>query len=197
MEKELIINGIKYVQFEDEPEFEEKPLSKVAKVGDYVSYPIEYENITDEFNNSETKTGWRVLKNDGVNVTLVSAGCPIKFKHEYGKSKESISKMDDLCNDYLDDKLGMEVRALTKSDIDKLLKCDSWDLDIIDNDLVSLDCRYWLASQFDSSRLYYWYPSSRYVNFWSNFSLGVRPVVVLKSGVKAIGKTDGKWDISL
>ena len=189
MDKEITINGVKYIKADEQEQFEEQLLSKIAKVGDYVDYPFEYNNITDEFGNKENKTGWRVLKNDGVNVTLVSAGCPEKYYHEYGKSKESLLEMDKLCSKYLDAKLAMNTRALTKYDIDELLKCDSWDLETIGNDLVSLNCFYWLASASTTSNLYKWDPNNRRVDYSSDFSYGVRPVVVLKSKVKAVAKS--------
>ncbi len=197
MEKEITINGVKYIKADEQEQFEEQLLSQIAKVGDYVDYPFEYNNITDEFGNKENKTGWRVLKNDGVNVTLVSAGCPEKYYHEYGKSKESLLEMDKLCSKYLDTKLSMNTRALTKYDIDELLKCDSWDLETIGNDLVSLNCFYWLASAYSSDGLYYWDPNRRYVDWDIGNSNGVRPVVVLKSGVKAVAKNKKGYVLSI
>ena len=190
MDNEITINGVKYVKVEEQNEFQEQLLSQVAKVGDYVDYPFEYDNITDCFDKTESKKGWRVLKNDGVNVTLVSAGCPEKYYHEYGKVKESLIEMDKLCSKYLDTKLAMNTRALTKYDIDELLKCDSWELDTIDNDLVSLNCYYWLASAYSSHYLYIWNADARAVYGSYDISFGVRPVVVLKSNVKAVAKNE-------
>ena len=190
MDKEITINGVKYIKADEQEQFEEQLLSRIAKVGDYVDYPFEYENITDEYGKKETKTGWRVLKNDGVNVTLVSAGCPEKYYHERGKSKESLLEMDKLCSKYLNTELAMNTRALTKYDIDELLKCDSWNLNTIDYDLVNLSCYYYLASAYDSSALYNWLPNNRYCSCTFNYSYGVRPVIVLKSKVKSVAKNE-------
>ncbi len=61
------------------------------------------------------------------------------------------------------------------------------------NDMIDIGSYYWLASAYDNYYLYAWYPSNRRVDWNTTISYGVRPVVVLKSGVKfaADGK-DGK-----
>ena len=65
-----------------------------------------------------------------------------------------------------------------------------------DNDMIDIGSYYWLASAYNTDYLYYWagYSSYRYVGTWIFISGGVRPVVVLKSGVKF--KDDGKTGTS-
>ncbi len=56
-----------------------------------------------------------------------------------------------------------------------------------DNDMIDIGSYYWLASTYSTYNLYAWYatPSGRFVDYGNgNNSSGVRPVVVLKSGVK-------------
>jgi len=59
-------------------------LADKVKIGDYVDYPVDYENV-----NEANKTGWRVISKDidldgnesiGT-VNIVSAGCPISYYH--------------------------------------------------------------------------------------------------------------------
>ena len=74
-------------------------LADVVEIGDYVNYPVVYDNV-----NGAKYNGWRVLsKNvdlDGVDspgtVNLVSAGCPLTFKPASGTN--SATK---LTNDFL------------------------------------------------------------------------------------------------
>ncbi len=61
------------------------------------------------------------------------------------------------------------------------------------NDMIDIGSYYWLASASTTDYLHSWDPGKRYVSCSYEISFGVRPVVVLKSGVKfaADGK-DGK-----
>lgn len=56
-------------------------LAEVVKVGDYVNYPVYYDNVA-TYNNSYTPVlhGWRVLSIEGDTVNLVSAGVPLTYK---------------------------------------------------------------------------------------------------------------------
>ena len=76
-------------------------LADVVKVGDYVSYPVEYENVvsyTDEngVEYASTKEGWRVIsiEEDGT-VNLVSAGVPMTYYHAYASIEESVTNLTD------------------------------------------------------------------------------------------------------
>ena len=59
------------------------------KVGDYVNYPVNYNNITVNYNANgltykyaASLTGWRVLSNSNGEVKLISAGIPLSFYHK-------------------------------------------------------------------------------------------------------------------
>ena len=80
-------------------------------VGDYIDIGINYENkqnfsTNDYITNTEALEGWRVLSKSGSGitgtVTLVSAGCPLTFTHNYdnststGYSSMSILMLNDM-----------------------------------------------------------------------------------------------------
>ena len=77
-------------------------LADVVKVGDYVNYPVYYDNVT-TYNGSYTSTykGWRVISKDvdidgnesiGT-VNLISAGVPLTYYHNYGDSTTSVENL--------------------------------------------------------------------------------------------------------
>lgn len=66
-------------------------LADVVKVGDYVNYPVYYDNVRDSYSYKSNYKGWRVISKDididgneaiGT-VNLVSAGMPLTFYSEY------------------------------------------------------------------------------------------------------------------
>lgn len=79
------------------------PFADVAKVGEYVNYPVAYENVTLENGQVSAMCGWRVIKKYHDYVYLISAGTPLAL---------SFSKEDDT-NEGHD-----KIRALLKWDMD-------------------------------------------------------------------------------
>ena len=76
-------------------------LSERVKVGDYVNYPVYYDNVyTNNRQNKASLTGWRVLSKDvdidgnpaPGTVNLVSAGVPLTYYH-YNNAETSIKKL--------------------------------------------------------------------------------------------------------
>ena len=76
-------------------------LADVVKVGDYVNYPVYYDNVyTSDTNYKSTYKGWRVISkdvdidgNEAVGtVNLVSAGVPLTYYHS-GASTTSIKNL--------------------------------------------------------------------------------------------------------
>jgi hypothetical protein len=55
------------------------PLADMVSIGDYVNYPVAYENITLENGQKSNLTGWRVLNKYLDCVYLISAGTPLAF----------------------------------------------------------------------------------------------------------------------
>ena len=69
-------------------------LADRVKVGDYVNYPVYYENVaTRDGSYTASLTGWRVLsiEDDGT-VNLVSAGVPLTYYH-YNNAETSIKNL--------------------------------------------------------------------------------------------------------
>ena len=76
-------------------------LADVVKVGDYVNYPVYYDNVyTDDTNYKSTYKGWRVISkdvdidgNEAVGtVNLVSAGVPLTYyNHSASTSVENLA----------------------------------------------------------------------------------------------------------
>lgn len=62
-------------------------------VGDYVNYPVYYDNVVDTGNNCSTYNGWRVFEINGDEVKIVSAGCPLLYRYKYGYSVETIKNL--------------------------------------------------------------------------------------------------------
>ena len=54
-----------------------KPLSSVVNIGDYVNYPVKYENVTLPNGQRSNLNGWRVLNIVQNHVQLISAGTPL------------------------------------------------------------------------------------------------------------------------
>lgn len=54
-----------------------KPLSSVVRIGDYVNYPVKYENVTLPNGQRSELNGWRVINIVQNHVQLISAGTPL------------------------------------------------------------------------------------------------------------------------
>ena len=69
------------------------PLSNTVRIGDYVNYPVHYNNVNSDGTSAKsTYTGWRVIgvEDDGT-VNLVSAGVPLTYYQDgNGTNSESI-----------------------------------------------------------------------------------------------------------
>ena len=68
------------------------------KIGDYVNYNIQYENLNsykDEFKAKDEYEGWRILSiNEDDNVVrLVSSGIPLTYYYKYNTVKKSVEEL--------------------------------------------------------------------------------------------------------
>lgn len=86
------------IEREEENSFKGQNLADVVEIGDYVNYPVEYENVEVLGNKSSLK-GWRVISknidldgnhSEGI-VNLVSAGVPLTFWYYLPKATASKS----------------------------------------------------------------------------------------------------------
>lgn len=230
-------------------------LSEVVSIGDYVNYPVYYDNV-----NGSTYKGWRVISKDvdidgnaaPGTVNLVSAGVPLTFYHP-GTSDTSVNALainflttaftagtnhtyrktgynpyktlsETFNNKYTavyesdtsvtypsyTSQTGtktagtLKVRALTKEDIISAASAmgapiSSWGSSLTNakyQNLFHVNAYYCLASA--SSYGYLWCVYSGGSVNDGIYEYGVRPVVSLKSTVKASGKNAiGTWNIEV
>ena len=69
-------------------------LSDVAEIGDYVSYPVSYDNVVTLSSYTSSYNGWRVISKDvdldgnssPGTINIVSAGCPLSYYHSSNSS---------------------------------------------------------------------------------------------------------------
>ncbi len=199
-------------------------LASQVEIGDYVDYPVPYENVyTDNNKYKSTYTGWRVLDIDGDNVTLVSAGTPLTYYHginpeqsiknltvnflsgdEYTTDSEFVFENHGFRNNKLTNVFGNEftesVSSMAKADIDKILGETSVGNTSLRKcgSLLDNNTYYYLATVCYSERL--WFVDGHYgaVNNRSNMLLGVRPKVSLVSGIKTSGRNiSGAWELEM
>ncbi len=199
-----------------------RKLSEVAKVGDYVDYPVDYANVRDMDDYTNIKTGWRVLVCEEGNVKLVSAGIPLRYYHgddsdysvdllridflyipiddsRYGFIKCGFSTSGRDLSKVFPSEYTLSVRALTKEDIEgaSKLKRVNYDYYITKSELFKTGASYWLASVDEGP--YMWrVDKDGNVQGRHGFVSGIRPVVRLKSKIQTTGKNaNGAWKICM
>ena len=219
-------------------------LADVVKIGDYVNYPVYYDNVN-TFNNSYKSTldGWRVISKDvdldgqpsEGTVNLVSAGVPLTYYHGTAGDtlvtalttnflttsftlsdkntyrKKGFLAYESLINTFTnkytemkEDGITPRVRAMIKEDILRAtglteMKAGS-EMALADakyQTLFANRCYYWLASVRISSGVWCVFFDGN-AGAASSKEYGIRPVVSLKSTVKATG-TDmvSAWNIEI
>ncbi len=198
-------------------------LSDVVKMGDYVDYPVDYENVSDEFGNKTDKKGWRVIGIEEGEVKLVSAGIPLTYRYNLGAEEiervlrqefldipysnlwgnygecgfRAMTKGDNLRSIFPKEYTTF-VRALDKEDIEDVIgrKVGRNNLLIERNDLLHLGEYYWLASAYNTNK-YMWCVCSADPLFYDyGEEYGMRPVVYLKSNIQTNGRNaNGAWKI--
>lgn len=199
-------------------------LASQVQIGDYVDYPVYYDNVYTYNDNAKFKstyTGWRVLDIDGDVVKLVSAGTPLTYYHgnNSANSVKAITE-DFLTTTYAGNKQGGiytyylslesafggvagpytdSVRAMNKDDLDKVIGETTTSGFGIRRygSLVFNDTFYWLATAHNGSNVWYVNGDGGNVSSGTNATTyGVRPVVTLKSSVKTRGRNiSGVWQL--
>ena len=194
-------------------------LSDVAQIGDYVNYPVFYENVD---GSTSTHNGWRVLniELDG-RVNLISAGVPLSYYHGTN-STDSITQlttnftsaqfnsgfnsmltlMNEFDNKYtsLDVNGIPRVKALQSKDIMKTTGLSSipTGTELFTGnygDLFSIGSTYYVASiYFDDTKLL-GVNDSGLVMEYSDAEYGVRPVVSLKPVTVTDRDLNNAWNI--
>ena len=179
-------------------------LSEVAEVGDYVAYDAGVWSETKEkptsqgefggYTKGENKAssvsscyssyttslkGWRILSISNNSVTIVHAGQSECYYHGTNSST-SITKLNNRAtSEYLNDIYAESAHMMTKAEIDVLSSS---------NNLRNIGAFYWLATESSSNGMWPVNDEGN-INNHSNHSYGVRPVIVLKEGIKTSGKS--------
>lgn len=190
-------------------------LASQVEIGDYVDYPVAYENIyTDGSSGKSSYTGWRVLDISGDEVTIVTAGTPLLYYHG-NKSTQSVTNLttnffsgEQYTNsgfnslnlkEAFDNVFTENVEAMNKNDIDKIVgevTTSAFELSRYGS-LLHNNTQYWLASA--DNWVYLWYVRSYGLVFSiSNNSMGVRPKVSLVSNIRTTGRNiSGVWKLEM
>jgi len=132
--------------------------------------------------------GWRVLSKTGSgengSVTLISAGTPARGY--YGSSEVDITEMllaiDAFSfENFINPTYATSARSVNKGDVESLGES---------NQLQNINVSYWLASAVEKDvgetvrRMYYVSDDGIIYGGWVNDAFGIRPVVILKTGIK-------------
>ncbi len=160
----------------------DKPNSQ-GQFGGYTSETSKNASITPYSNYANTYSGgWRVLSVSDNIVTIVHAGTPVSYYHNYtngGHANETVNKLNTFCNNnFVNNKYASSSRSIRKSDSSSVLQTGSY---------------YWFADVQNNNNVWNWDPVSATGQYAGSpksafqGSFGVRPVVVLKAEVKTTG----------
>ncbi len=177
-------------------------LASVVSVGDYVAYDagtwtetkVNKPTIHGEFsgyiagqnkaNSVDTSLkGWRVLSVDASTktITIVHAGQPEYYYHGTNPSSSITNLNNRATSTYLNSTYASSAHAMNKGEADAIDQSSN---------LRNIGAQYWLASDCECGVGNLWDVYIDGVMYTGNSSgvMGFRPVVVLKSGIKTIGK---------
>ena len=179
--------------------------SKVA-VGDYIAYPVTYSNVSTYTGYFSSYNGWRVIYNDGTTVKLVSAGTPLSYYHDLNPSSTITALTTNFkTTSYsangitggmssFENEFTQSVTAMTKVDLDIVYGGTTADrTPVSSNNILNNGTYYWLASTGSGNIGVWCVYGNGVVNYSSQYTFGVRPVVTLKSNI-AITGGDGTSD---
>ena len=140
-------------------------------------------------------SGWRVLSKEGMGltgkVTLVHSGTPECYYHSIN-DMSSVNNLNNIAFSYVNNKLANFGRSINCSDIKTYdVNACTTNNPTIDNDIIKTGTYYWVAYLSVGRLECVNYKGSVHNNafYTADYSgtLGVRPVIVLKSGIKKTG----------
>jgi Tfp pilus assembly protein PilE len=187
-------------------------LADVVSVGDYVAYPVNYDNvpITDPGGGLHLAglTGWRVLNVSNGIVKLVSAGIPLQADYIYMDGGDIASEVVERWttnfttttfssisgSTMLNNIYATGACAMKKEDLDG---CVAAGVQMTD-DLISTGsstAMYWLATVAPSGRAIWTYSEGALYEY-PEYYWGIRPVITLKTGLDTTGKIGDVWQIA-
>lgn len=191
--------------------FKTKPviyLVDQSSIGQFVDYipPIGKSSESKNCMNSgyfSEYSGWRILSKNGSGeagvVTLIHAGSPECYFHSYGQSSESVINLNNIGNAYVNNNLASSGRNIDCNDLKTYdgNACIS-DNRVITNNIIKTGAQYWLSTYNTSDALWIVDYNGNIRNSGIN-TLGVRPVIALKSGIKitgGLGSNENPFEIS-
>lgn len=201
-------------------------LYNVVEVGDYVNYPVYYNDV-----NGTDETRWVVIsKNpDDLTVNLTTAGVPLTYYYNYSYTQNYMNTIiNNLTNNFLNIPIGTsesqiqtngfeeallevfddqfvvrksdgtpQVRAMNLDDVKNLYATATTGTDLSTNKILAVNQNYWIASAADSYYLYYVGSDNKIANDYTGV-YGIRPIVTMRADVKIIEDTsgDGEYNIA-
>ena len=135
------------------------------------------------------RNGWMVLGVSGGKVLLISAGTPECMYHARTNESNFINALNSTTQKYINSKYAESASSISCNTPG--VNCSS---KVSGNVLVTGN-QYWLATSGNSNNTVNSVSASGDIQRFSLDSLGVRPVIVLKSDVKTTGKKDGVWQL--
>ena len=175
--------------------------TQVLKAGYTVNYTKNAKSIVcGSSKDTAGASGWEVLKVTSSGVELVSKGVPECYaKPSNISGSQAVSNINALGSKYLDSKYASKVRFMDYNDAMSYGANNN----AAANNKRNVGVVYWLATQGTKTNNLYAVrngaSSSLYGQVYeANYqTLGVRPVVVLKTNVYAVQNASGSWDLSV
>ena len=171
-------------------------LAEVAKIGDYVNYPVNYDNVfTQGSSYKSAYTGWRIVDISGDTIKIVTAGTPLTFKHG-NISSESVTALttnflttsyvsNGFSSYYIDlttafsNPYTTSVESIKKEEVEKIIdrQISSGATTKEAGSILHNDTYYWIALDYGNYGL--WNVNGNSGALYDSYTItyGVRPVV--------------------
>lgn len=171
-----------------------KYLSSVVRCGDYVDYPVKYENVVLPNGQKAYYKGWRVINIYKDYVQLISAGTPLSISfEEHEKSEDFVNKLNTF-NDFSDNGFEGNVKDVLFNRYTLYHEILSYDeLQFVSKDSLRYNGTdvYVLAS---GSRDFIVMRNNKTLDICPRGTYGIRIIVTLKNNTMTIGKNEnGVW----
>lgn len=147
-------------------------LADSAKEGDYVNY---------SFNGYDK---WRIIKNNGTKITLVSVDCPENYTYNTSTPEEALKALSNIVQKYKDSSYAQSARIMNYDDFKSA-----------SNILTTISKDYWIEGN-DTALWKVLENGNVNKSDEYNTEAGVRVVVELMAGTQTIGKdSNGVWQL--
>ncbi len=134
--------------------------------------------------------GWRVLKKENNQVYLVHAGQSECYYHAYGNASDSVTILQGHKNVYVNEKYAVSDHFLDYLEA----KAITGDEAPTNNTLRNIGTRYWLVWEYyDYGLDFPTIDGDLHTTYGYDLAAGIRPVVVLKSGILTTGKVHDEF----